>query len=96
MTPLSIVAGLALLTSILLCIVAAIWFENYRQFRTPLALGLLAFCLVLLLENLVVLYFHFGTSEMLFIDDPAIIRLVVVMRILEFLAVAAFTYVSFE
>lgn len=96
MSALTIAVGLSALTAILLCVVTAIWIDNYRTFKTPLALGLLAFCLVLLLENLVILYFYLFTEEMLFIDGSNVETLVVVMQVLEFLAVAIFTYVSLD
>lgn len=96
MNTLAIAAGLSVLTVLLLVVLSGIWLRSYREFRTPLALGLLAFCLVLLAENLVALYFYFFTMERLFVNDPAIGGLVVVMRALQFVAVAAFTYVSLD
>jgi hypothetical protein len=96
MNTLALAAGLSVLTVVVLLVLASTWLRSYRQFQTPLALGLLAFCLVLLAENLVALYFYFFTMERLFVDDPAIGTLVVVMRALQFVAVAVFTYVSLD
>jgi len=96
MTTLAIAAGLSVLTVAALLVVNAIWLRSYRAVKTPLALGLLGFCLVLLVENLVSLYFYFFTMERLFVNDPTIGVLVVMMRGLQFIAVAAFTYVSLD
>ncbi|WP_436901963.1 hypothetical protein [Halovenus halobia] len=96
MNTLAIAAGLSVLTVAALLVVSVIWLQSYRAVKTPLALGLLAFCLVLLVENLISLYFYFFTMEMLFVDDPTIGVLVVAMRALQFIAVAAFTYVSLD
>lgn len=96
MNTLAIAAALSVLTILMLLLLSAIWFRSYRTFRTPLALGLLGFCLVLLSENLVVLYFYFFTTERLFVNDPTIGVVVIVMRALQFVAVSAFTYVSLD
>lgn len=96
MNALAIAAALSALTVVVLLVLSGIWLKSYRTFGTPLALGLLAFCLVLLAENLVALYFYFFSMEMLFVDDPTIGVLVVVMRALQLVAVSVFTYVSLD
>lgn len=94
MNLLTIAAILSALSVALLLVVAVTWANNYRRFRTPLALGLLIFCLVLLVENCLSLYFYVFTTEMRYVEDSIIGTFVVVMRVLQLLAVALFTYVS--
>lgn len=94
MLALEIAMGLSALTVVLLSILTVSWVQTYRDVPTPLALGLVGFCLVLLVENVVALYFYLFSMEMLYAGDPEIATLVALMRGLEFLAVAVFTYVT--
>lgn len=94
MTGFTIAAGLSALTIVLLLVLTATWIRTYRELRTPLVLGLVVFCVFLLVENSVALYFHFIAEEMFYVDEPAIGRAVVLLRGLQLLAVAVFTYVS--
>lgn len=96
MVALEIAMGLSALTIVLLIVLTWQWLGTYRAVKTPLALGLVAFCLVLLVENSVALYFYVFSMEMLYVDDPTIGTLVAVMCGLELLAVAVFTYVTLE
>jgi hypothetical protein len=52
----TVAAVLSALTVALL-LVLTVWGHTYRPMRTPLALGLVLFAVVLLAENSVVLYF---------------------------------------
>ena len=88
-------SGLAALNVLLLTALASVWLRNYRKFRTPLVLGLLAFALALLVENLVALYFFFD-MRMLYAMDPSVHAAVAVMRALQFVAVAFLTYVTLK
>ena len=90
----TIAAGLSALTVVLLLVLTATWIEAYREFRTPLVLGLVLFSLFLLVENSVALYFHFVAEEMFYVDEPTIGGVVALLRGLQLLAVAVFTYVS--
>lgn len=83
------------LTVILLAILTAVWINNYRTFRTNLILGLIAFSLLLLVENLVAIYFFFS-MDMLYAADPTIERVVALLRTLQFVAVLFLTYVSLK
>lgn len=94
MTGFTIAAGLSALTAALLVILTATWLRSYQRLQTPLALGLVLFCLLLLAENSVALYFYFVAEEMYYVDEPTIERLAVVLRGLQFAGVAVFTYVS--
>jgi multisubunit Na+/H+ antiporter MnhF subunit len=94
MTPtLTAASALSGLTIVLLVALVAVWWRNYRQFRTPLTLGLVAFALVLAVENVVAIGF-FLSSSMLYAASPAAQTAVLAMRALQFVAVAALTYVT--
>ena len=85
--------GLAAVNAVLLAVLTAVWVRNYRQFRTRLLLGLVAFGSVLLVENLVAVYFFFSMHS-LYSMDPGVDMAVAVMRALETLAIAFLTYVT--
>lgn len=92
---LTVAAVLAALNVALLAAVGAVWFRNYRTFGTALVLGLLAFVTVLLVENLLALYFFFD-MQMLYAADPDVHLAVAVLRALEFLALVFLTYVTLK
>lgn len=94
-TNLLIASVLSGVNVVLLGALGVVWLRNYRTFRTPLVLGLLAFALVLLVENLTALYFFFDMG-MLFAADPQVHLAVVVLRALEFVALAFLTYVTMK
>lgn len=94
MTGIAIAAALSALTVVLLIALTGAWLQSYRELRTPLVLGLVVFCAVLLVENLLALYFFFFSMERLYVDTPLIANLVAVLSALQLLAVAAFTYVT--
>lgn len=97
MTPyLAAAAALSALTLLLLVALAAVWARNYRTFRTPLTLGLLAFAVVLGVENAVALAFFLSPMAMLYAGSEAAQLAVLVMRILEVIAVAILTYVTWR
>jgi hypothetical protein len=91
---LAIAAAMSALSLVLLGVLAAVWIREYRSVRTPLILGMVAFILVLLVENSVALYFYFVTMENLYVDDPFVKTLIAVLRTLQFVALLLFTYVS--
>jgi hypothetical protein len=82
-------------TVLLLGGLGAIWLRNYRTFRTPLVLGLVGFAAVLLVENLVALYF-FLTMQPLYAMDPTVHTVVAVLRALQFVAVALLASVTWQ
>jgi hypothetical protein len=90
-----VATALATLNVLLLGVVGAVWLRNYRTFRTPLVLGLLAFAAVLLVENLVALYF-FLDMRMLYVADPDVHLAVAILRALQFVALALLTYVTLK
>lgn len=94
-TNLLVASALSAVNVALLGTLSIVWLRNYRQFRTPMLLGLVAFAVVLLLENLTALYFFFD-MRMLFAADPRVHLAVVVLRALEFVALAFLTYVTMK
>jgi hypothetical protein len=82
--------------SLLLGVLAAVWINNYRQFRSSMTLGLVAFSVVLLVENLVAIAFFFSSMKMLYTTDPLVGQVVLGMRVLELLAIAFLTYVTLK
>jgi hypothetical protein len=88
----SVLSGLSIL---LLLGLTAVWIRNYRTFRTPLTLGLLAFGSVLLVENVLAIYFFFST-EMLYAGTPSAQRALLVLRALQLCALGFLTYVTMQ
>ena len=91
---LAIATALSALSAVPLIVLAGVWIREYRSVQTPLILGMVAFILVMLLENSVALYFYFATMESLYVDDPFVRNLIAVLRGLQFVALSIFTYVS--
>ena len=94
-TWLKVATGVAGLNVVLLGALGVVWLRNYRTFRSNLILGLLAFAVVMLLENLVAVYFFFST-QMLYVGEPAVQQAVVVLRLLQFVALLFLTYVTMK
>jgi hypothetical protein len=88
-----IASALSGLSILLLLALVAVWLRNYRTFRSSLTLGLVAFGVVLLAENVLAIYFFFSTS-MLYSGDPVAQRALVVLRALQVCALAFLTYVT--
>lgn len=80
---------------VLLLALSVVWLRNYRTFRTPLLLGLVAFAVVLLIENAAAIYYFFS-MKMLFAADPTVQTVVAVLRGLQFVALAFLTYVTLK
>ncbi|QLH82681.1 hypothetical protein [Halosimplex pelagicum] len=92
---LTVATALAGLNALLLVALGVVWLRNYRTFGTNLILGLLAFAGVMLLENLVAIYYFFS-MQMLYAADPVAQQAVVVLRALQFLALLFLTYVTMQ
>jgi hypothetical protein len=84
---------LSALNVLLLGALIVVWARNYATFRTTLVLGLLAFAVVMLVENAAALYFFFSMHS-LYAMDPVVDQFVVLLRALQFLAIAILTYVT--
>ncbi|WP_123538840.1 hypothetical protein [Halosimplex salinum] len=94
-TWLTVATALAGLNALLLVTLGVVWLRNYRTFRSNLILGLLAFAAVMLLENLMAVYYFFS-MQMLYAGDPVAQQAVVVLRALQFLALLFLTYVTMQ
>ncbi|SDJ30647.1 hypothetical protein SAMN05216226_10260 [Halovenus aranensis] len=92
------ILGIALtaVNSVLLTVISLVWLRNYRQFRSTMVLGLLGFCLVLLVENLVGLVFFLSSMNMLYAADPIAGQVALGMHLLELIAVSFLTYVTLK
>lgn len=80
---------------VLLAALTYVWVQNYRRFKTPLVAGLLAFSVVLALENAVAIYFFFS-SGMFYASDPIVQQVVALLRGLQFVALAFLAYVTLQ
>ncbi len=94
-TWITVATAFAALNVLLLGVLATVWLRNYRTFKTPLILGLLAFVSILLVENAAAIYFFFSMG-MLYSGSPTAQQFVAVLRGLEFLAIAFLTYVTLQ
>ncbi|WP_049888237.1 MULTISPECIES: hypothetical protein [unclassified Natrinema] len=92
---LAIASVLSSLSILLLLSLTAVWIRNYRTFGSSLVLGLLAFSVVLLAENVLALYFFFSTN-MLYTGDPFAQRMLLVLRTLQLSAIAFLSYVTMK
>jgi hypothetical protein len=88
-----VATALSAINLVVLVTLAGVWLRNYVQFRTPLVLGLVAFSAVLAIENAVAVYFFFS-MRMLYTSDPTVQTIVLVMRSLQFVAVAMLAWVT--
>lgn len=94
-TWITIAAALSGLNALLLAALSVVWLRNYRTFRTNLILGLLAFAVVMLVENLVALSFYFSMG-MLYAGGPGAQKAVMILRGLQFVALLFLTYVTMQ
>lgn len=92
---LTVATALAGLNALLLLVLGGVWLRNYRTFGTNLILGLIAFAGVMLVENLLAVYYFFS-MQMLYASDPVAQQAVVVLRALQFLALLFLTYVTIQ
>jgi len=93
--PLLVATVVSTLNIAVLAVLTAIWAKNYREFRTPLVLGLLVFGLVLLAENGVAIYFFFS-MKMLYAADSTVQSAVGVLRGMQFVALAFLAWATLQ
>ena len=91
-TNLMIASGLSGLSVLLLLGLMTVWVRNYRTFRTPLTLGLIAFGSVMLVENLLAVYFF--STGMLYSGDAFARRALLSLRTLQLFALGFLTYMT--
>ncbi len=92
----TVAAALSGVNLVLLAALGAVWVRNYRTFKTPLILGLIAFAAVLFVENAVAVYFYLDMGAMLYAKTPTVNNIVATMRILQFVAIAFLTWVTMQ
>jgi hypothetical protein len=86
-------SALAGVNIVFLAVLSGVWLRNYRTFRTPLVLGLVAFSVAMLAENALALYFFF-TMQSFYSGDPHVQQAVLVLRGLQLVALGFLTYVT--
>lgn len=94
-TALTTAAAFAGANLLLLSILTAIWLRSYLEIRTSLVLGLAAFGAVLLLENLIALYFFFS-MQMLYAADQTVHTVAMGLRILQFIALCFLSWSTLQ
>jgi hypothetical protein len=94
-TLLVVASAFSAINAVLLATLAAIWVRNYRTFRSRLTLGLVAFAVVMLLENVTALYFFFSTG-MLYATADVVHQAVMALRGLQFVALLFLTWVTMK
>ena len=89
----SAAAALAGCNALLLLALLGVWVRNYSTFGTNLVLGLATFAVAMLAENVVALYYFFSMQSF-YAGDPHVQQAVLVLRALQFVAVAVLSYVT--
>jgi hypothetical protein len=87
--------GLTVINAVLLLVLSAVWVRNYRTFKSTLTLGLLAFGVVLLVENLAAIYFYFNMVNF-YAANPLAGQTALVTRGLQFVALGFLAYVTMQ
>ena len=87
-----VVAGL---NTLLLLPLVGVWVRNYNTFGTGLVGGLVLFALAMLAENLVAIYYFFSMASF-YSGDPGVQQAVLVLRGLQFVAIAALAYTTLK
>ena len=94
-TPIVIATAFAAVNVVLLAALTVVWVRNYRTFRTSLIAGLIAFGVVLLIENALAIYFFFS-MKMLYSGDPTVQQAVATLRGLQLVALGFLTWVTMK
>jgi hypothetical protein len=77
----------------MLLALTVIWTRTYRTFGSGLTLGLIAFAVVLLIENCTAIY-YFLSQQNLYAEMAPVGTAVLVLRVLQFVALAFLTWVT--
>jgi len=94
-TLLVVASAFSALNAVLLATLTTVWVRNYRTFKTQLTLGLVAFALVMFLENATALYFFFSTN-MLYSRSAVVHQSIAALRGLQFVALVFLTWVTLK
>jgi len=90
---LMLATGVAALNVGLLLILTGVWVRNYRTFGSDMTLGLIVFAVVLLIENCTAIY-YFLSQQSLYAEMAPVGTAVMVLRVLQFVALAFLTWVT--
>jgi hypothetical protein len=85
--------GVAALNVGLLLILTGVWVRNYRTFGSDMTLGLIVFAVVLLIENCTAIY-YFLSQQNLYAKMEPVGTAVLVLRVMQFVALAFLTWVT--
>lgn len=89
----TLTTALSIVNVVLLALLLSVWVRNYRRFNSSMLLGLIAFAVVLGIENLLAIYFAFSMAT-LYATDPTIQAIVSLLRALQFIALAFLTWTA--
>lgn len=92
-TLITVAAVLAGLNTLLLLPLLAVWIRNYSTFGTDLVGGLVLFAVAMLAENALAVYYFFSMASF-YSGDPHVQQAVLVLRGLQFVAIAALSYTT--
>ena len=85
--------ALAALNTLLLLPLVGVWIRNYNTFGTGLVGGLVLFAVAMLAENAIAVYFFFSMASF-YSGDPGVQQAVLVLRGLQFVAIAGLSYTT--
>lgn len=91
----TLTTALSIVNVVLLALLLSVWVGNYRRFNSSMLLGLVAFGLVLGVENLVAIYFAFNMA-MLYGTNPTVQSIASLLRALQFVALLFLTWTTFR
>jgi hypothetical protein len=86
---------LAGLNTLLLLPLVAVWIRNYNTFGTGLVGGLVLFAVAMLAENAMAIYFFFSMASF-YGGGEGVQEAVLVLRTLQFIAIAALSYTTLK
>lgn len=92
-TELTLTFAFEALGSILLLALLFVYYRNYKSMKAKFTLGLLVFALLLLVQNLVGMYYRFS---MMGFYNPEAAGGVALIRGIEVVALAVLLYISWE
>jgi len=86
---------LAGLNTLLLLPLVGVWIRNYNTFGTGLVGGLVLFAVAMLAENAMAIYFFFSMASF-YGGGAGVQEAVLVLRTLQFVAIAALSYTTLK
>jgi len=89
-TAAAVIAGI---NAALLLPLIGVWARNLATFRTGLVGGLLLFAIAMFAENAIAIYFFFSMASF-YGGDPHVQQAVLILRTLQFVAIAGLSYTT--